>query len=48
MDTDLAGKYQDMKSFMVTPGIYFLDAQGKLIELLQGEVNTQQVAKLIN
>jgi hypothetical protein len=37
----------DLKSLMVAPGIYFFDREGKLIELLQGEVDDYKIAELI-
>jgi len=43
-----AEKYINMKAMMVVPGIYFLDAKGTLIEMLQGEVTEDKIAKLLH
>jgi hypothetical protein len=48
VDEQAAGRYQDMKSVMVIPGLYFLDKDEKLIELLQGEVPAEKIATLLN
>jgi len=42
-----AEKYTEMKALMVVPGIYCLDAKGALIEMLQGEVTKDKIAKLL-
>jgi hypothetical protein len=42
-----AGKYKALKPMIAIPGIYLLNADGKLIELLQGEVTTEQVEKVL-
>jgi len=39
-----AQPYLDMRPMMVVPGIYFLDADGGLIEMLQGEQTAEQIA----
>ncbi len=44
VEEDEADKYDDMKSIMVAPGIFFLDKDEKLVEMLQGEVTAAQVA----
>ncbi len=41
-------KYMNMKAMMVVPGIYFLDAKGALIEMLQGEVTEDKIAELLH
>lgn len=50
MDEDEAGadKYGKMRDMMVVPGIYFLDQEGKLVEMLQGEVAQEQIAKVLS
>ena len=35
------------KPLMVAPGIYFLDAKGGLVKLLQGEVSKAQIEQLL-
>jgi hypothetical protein len=37
----------DLRSIMVAPGIYFFDKDGKLIEVLQGEVEEYRIAEAI-
>lgn len=36
-----------LKPLMVAPGLYFLNAENQLIELLQGEVSEQQLSALL-
>jgi hypothetical protein len=36
-----------LKPLMVAPGLYFLDAEDQLIELLQGEISEQQLSALL-
>ena len=49
VDEDVAqvGIYRSMKPIMVIPAIYLLDGDGKLIEMLQGQVTAAQVRKVI-
>ena len=47
VDTARADEYAKLKPVVVVPGIYFLDEKGKLVELLQGEVNADQVAAVL-
>lgn len=35
--------YQKMRTIMVIPAIYFLDASGALVDMLQGEVTAEQI-----
>ena len=46
-DEDEFDKYDEMQSLVVAPGIYFLDAEGRLISLLQGEQTTQQILQVL-
>ena len=39
-----AGPYTAAKPLMVPPAIYFVDASNKVIDMLQGEVTTEQIA----
>ncbi len=50
MDTQVAEaeSYRTQRAFMVAPAIYFLDANGQILELLQGEVSSEQVKKVIS
>jgi len=39
--------YLETRAVMVIPGAYFLDKQGGIIELLQGELSEDQVSRLL-
>ncbi len=43
VNADEYDRFDDMRAVMVPPGIYFLDGEGKLLEMLQGEVDQVQV-----
>lgn len=43
----LAQPYLDLRPMMVAPGLYFLDADGGLIEMLQGELTQAQIAEVL-
>jgi hypothetical protein len=49
MDTDKDGAafYKKMRPVMVPPAIYFFDKQNKLVEMLQGEVKTEQIKRVL-
>ncbi|HUU03682.1 MAG TPA: hypothetical protein VM425_19760 [Myxococcota bacterium] len=47
VDRAAAERYTKLRSPMVLPGIYFLDDDDKLIELLQGKVTEKQITKII-
>jgi hypothetical protein len=38
-----ASAYTRAKPLMVPPGIYFIDGQGAVVELLQGEIEARQI-----
>jgi len=42
-----AKPYLAMRALMVAPGLYFLDADGGLVEMLQGELTEDQIAALL-
>ena len=42
-----AGVYTNARPLMVPPGIYFVDGQGTVVELLQGEVEAKQIETLL-
>ena len=44
----IAAPFLEIRPMMVIPGVYFLDADGALIEMLQGEVAEEQIAPLLN
>ncbi len=41
---DQVAFYQGLRSIMAVPAIYFLDAKGDLVEMLQGEVTVEQAS----
>ena len=42
-----AAPYRSMQAMMAVPGIYFLDAAGGLLGMLQGEVTADQVRAIL-
>lgn len=42
-----AGTYKALKPMVTVPALYFLDADGNLVDMLQGEVTQAQVEKLL-
>ncbi|HJX63104.1 MAG TPA: hypothetical protein VJ860_04040 [Polyangia bacterium] len=42
-----AGQYISAKPLMAPPGIYFVDQQEHVFELLQGEVKTEEIAAVL-
>jgi hypothetical protein len=50
VDTDPANvaPYEQMRAIMVLPAVYFMDSSGRLAQMLQGEINEQQVADVID
>jgi len=44
---DLARPYLDLRPMMVAPGLYFLDPDGGLIEMLQGELTQAQITAVL-
>jgi len=44
---DRAEPYKKQRPIMVPPAIYFFDRQGKLVEVLQGEVKAKQIRKVL-
>jgi hypothetical protein len=47
VDEERYDELDDLQSIMVAPGIYFFDKHGKLIEMLQGEVEGYKIAEVI-
>jgi hypothetical protein len=49
LDTEAvrAEKFTAYKPLMVPPGVYFLDAGDVVVEMLQGEVTTEQIAAVL-
>ena len=43
-----ARPYLDMRPLMVAPGLYFLDADGGLVEMFQGELTEAQIAAVLS
>ena len=42
-----AAPYTSMKPLMVPPGIYFVDQQQHVVELLQGEVKAEEITAVL-
>jgi hypothetical protein len=42
-----AAVYTNAKPLMVLPGIYFVDGQGSVVEMLQGEVEAKDIAAVL-
>jgi hypothetical protein len=42
-----AAAYTNAKPLMVPPGIYFVDSQGAVVEMLQGEVEAKEIAAVL-
>jgi hypothetical protein len=42
-----AGPYTSAKPLMVPPGIYFVDQQLRVVELLQGEVKAEEITAVL-
>jgi len=47
IDREEALELHRVKPLMVAPGLYFLNAENQLIELLQGEISEQQLSVLL-
>lgn len=45
--TDVAGPYLALRPMMVVPGLYFLDADDQLVEMLQGELTSEAIGALL-
>jgi hypothetical protein len=43
-----AEPYRKIRPMMAVPALYFLDGQGGLIDLLQGEISEAQIAQLLD
>jgi hypothetical protein len=46
-EADKVAPYRQQKPIMALPAIYFVDGKNTVIELLQGEVTTEQVAAIL-
>jgi hypothetical protein len=44
----LTAHYTSIRPLMVPPGIYFLDHQGKILEMLEGEISADQIGAVFN
>lgn len=47
VDEEKADRYDEMRSLMVAPGLYLLDEDGKLIDMLQGELSSDQLSQAL-
>jgi hypothetical protein len=45
---EAADRYDELKPMMVAPGVYLLDADGKLVELLQGELTATKLERALS
>jgi hypothetical protein len=45
--TEQAAPFKAMKPMIAIPAIYFLNSEGKLVEMLQGEVKQEQIGNLL-
>lgn len=45
---DAAAPYREMKAYITVPALYFLDADGKLVEQIQGEVTVEQIRAIVD
>jgi SAM-dependent methyltransferase len=46
-EQEKADVYDELRSLVVPPGIYFLDEKEALVEMLQGEVTAEQIAAVL-
>ena len=46
-EPEAASTYRSMKPFAVLPALYFLDASGNLVGMLQGQVTEEQVKEAL-
>jgi len=47
VEQDEADRYDQLKSLMVAPGVYLMDGDGKLIQMLQGALTVAQIEQAI-
>ena len=47
VDKEESDRYDDMRSIMVAPGIFFMNEEGMLVEMIQGEVTESQIAAVL-
>jgi hypothetical protein len=47
VDPEAAEPYDELKPMMVIPGIYLMDAHGKLIKMVQGELTVEQLQQAL-
>ena len=47
VDGEEYDRFDDERPVMVPPGIYFLDGEGKIVEMLQGEVDEVQIVSAL-
>lgn len=47
-DDEEASRYSDMKPYVAIPAVYFLDGEGDLVGMLQGEITQSQFENVIS
>lgn len=47
MEEDKVLPYRKQKPMMAVPAIYFVDAKGSVIDMLQGEITEEQIARIV-
>ena len=47
-EAEKAGVYEKLRPLLTVPALYFVDAKGGLVELLQGEVTADQITTVLN
>ena len=46
-DRDAVEMHREMRAFMVAPALFFFDADGRLADMTQGEVNAEALGKIL-
>ena len=47
IEEDKVEPYRKQKPMMAVPAIYFVDAKGSVIDMLQGEITAEQIARIV-
>ena len=47
VDSDGVREYQKMRPMLALPALYFLDGEGRLVQMLQGEVSEAQLSSVL-
>jgi len=46
-EEDKVEPYRKQKPMMAVPAIYFVDVKGAVIDMLQGEITAEQIARIL-